>query len=72
MYEFADINVSSCLNTTIRIEGFAIVSEERMVADANGLMPSALINEADQKFLSDGLDRPVFPVHGRRRRLIAI
>ncbi len=38
-----------------RIEGFAIISEDGMVADANGTMPSALINEADQKFLSDFL-----------------
>ena len=53
-----------------------------MVADANGVMPAALINEADQKFLSDRLDRADFLVHGRhshanqppsgrRRRLIA-
>lgn len=53
-----------------------------MVADANGVMPAALINEVDQKFLSDRLDRADFLVHGRhshenqppsgrRRRLIA-
>jgi len=67
---------------SIQIEGFAIVSEDGMMADANGVMPSGLIIEADQKFLSDGLDRVDFLVHGRhshehqppsgrRRRLIA-
>jgi dihydrofolate reductase len=50
---------------SIQIEGFAIVSEDGMVADANGVMPSGLIIEADQKFLSDGLDRVDFLVHGR-------
>jgi dihydrofolate reductase len=67
---------------SIQIEGYAIVSEDGMVADENGVMPSGLIVEADQKFLSDKLDRADFLVHGRhshesqqlsgnRRRLIA-
>lgn len=53
-----------------------------MLADASGAMPSALVVEADQKFLSDSLDRVDLIVHGRnsyenqaksqqRRRLIA-
>lgn len=36
-----------------------------MLADANGRMPSALVIEADQKHLSDGLDRADVLVHGR-------
>lgn len=67
---------------TIRIEGFAIISEDGMLADASGIMPPALVIEADQKFLSDGLDRASVIIHGRnshenqphspqRRRLIA-
>ena len=67
---------------SIRVEGFAIVSEDGMVADASGVMPSALVVKADQKFLSDSLDRVDLIVHGRnshenqahspqRRRLIA-
>jgi len=36
-----------------------------MVADANGVMPSGFIVEADQKFLSDKLDDTDFLVHGR-------
>ena len=66
----------------MRVEGFAIISEDGMLADANGRMPSALVIEADQKHLSDGLDRVDVLVHGRnshenqpqsphRRRLIA-
>jgi hypothetical protein len=53
-----------------------------MLADATGTMPSTLLIAADQRFLSDGLDRASVVVHGRnshenqprspqRRRLIA-
>ena len=53
-----------------------------MLADASGSMPSTLVIEADQQFLSNGLDRASVIVHGRnshesqtrsplRRRLIA-
>jgi hypothetical protein len=66
----------------LRIEGYAIVSDDGMLADAAGIMPSSLVVEADQKFLSEGLDRADIIVHGRhshenqpqsptRRRLIA-
>ncbi|MBI1201660.1 MAG: dihydrofolate reductase [Rhodopseudomonas sp.] len=64
------------------IEGFAIVSNNGMVADESGVMPPSLIITADQEFLSQALDRAVIIVHGRnsherqansalRRRLIA-
>lgn len=67
---------------SIRVEGFAIVSEDGMLADASGVMPFALVVEADQHFLSASLDRVDLIVHGRnshenqahspqRRRLIA-
>lgn len=67
---------------TLVIEGFAIISEDGMLADASGSMPSTLVIEADQQFLSNGLDRASVIVHGRnshesqtrsplRRRLIA-
>jgi dihydrofolate reductase len=66
----------------LQVEGFAIISEDGMLADATGAMPSTLVIEADQRFLSDGLDRASVIVHGRnshenqarsprRRRLIA-
>ena len=65
----------------LRIEGYAIVSDDGMLAAADGVMPSSLKIDADQQFLSDGLDRADIIVHGRhshegqpqspqRRRLI--
>lgn len=67
---------------SLRIEGYAIVSDDGMLADAAGVMPPSLHVEADQRFLSSGLDRADIIVHGRhshenqpqsptRRRLIA-
>ena len=65
-----------------RIEGFAIVSADGMIAEAAGVMPDALKVDADQQFFSRELDRVDVVVHGRnsqegqansalRRRLIA-
>jgi dihydrofolate reductase len=48
-----------------RIEGYAIVSSDGMIADSNGEMPAAIRNDADQKFLQDGLDRAAVVLHGR-------
>jgi dihydrofolate reductase len=48
-----------------RIEGFAIVSTDGMIADAAGHMPQALVLEADQRFFQDSLDRAAAIVHGR-------
>ncbi|MGO9769119.1 MAG: dihydrofolate reductase [Roseiarcus sp.] len=64
-----------------RIEGFAIVSADGMIADCNGHMPDALHNEADKKWFGRELDHVDVVVHGRnshedqpnsrrRRRLI--
>src|ERR1700674_60231 len=63
------------------IEGYAIVSADGMIADADGVMPDALKVEADQQFFTAALDRADILVHGRnsqeshpssakRRRLI--
>jgi hypothetical protein len=65
-----------------RIEGFVIASADGMIADAAGVMPDTLHNDADQQLFSRGLDRVDVVVHGRnshegqpnsplRRRLIA-
>ena len=51
---------------TIRIEGYAIVSADGMLADAGGVMPPQLVNEADQRFFQRGLDAAAAVVHGRR------
>lgn len=64
-----------------RVEGYAIVSEDGMLANAAGVMPDALKFEADQRFFEKGLDGVDVVVHGRhsheqqphshlRRRLI--
>jgi dihydrofolate reductase len=68
-------------NRTGRIEGYAIVSEDGMLADAARIMPESLQFEADQRFFEHGLDAVDVVVHGRhsqerqqrshlRRRLI--
>jgi dihydrofolate reductase len=64
-----------------RIEGYAIVSQDGMLANAAGIMPEELKLEADQRFFEHGLDGVEAVVHGRhsqeqqprthlRRRLI--
>ncbi len=64
-----------------RIEAYAIVSTDGMLANSAGIMPEALKLDADQKFFAQGLDGVEAVVHGRhsheqqphshlRRRLI--
>jgi dihydrofolate reductase len=48
-----------------RIEGFVIVSSDGMIADAKGVMPESIRNDADQKFFQAALDRVAVVVHGR-------
>src|SRR5712691_2227842 len=48
-----------------RIEGYAIISADGMIADASGDQPKALIVKADQRFFRDGLDRADAVAHGR-------
>jgi dihydrofolate reductase len=66
---------------SLRVEGYAIVSEDGMLANAAGIMPEELKFEADQRFFERGLDAVDVVVHGRnsheqqprshlRRRLI--
>jgi dihydrofolate reductase len=49
----------------LRIEGYVIVSADGMIADANGVMPDSIRNDADQHFFQDGLDHAAALVHGR-------
>lgn len=49
----------------LRITGFAIVSADGMIADAAGTMPAGIVNAADQRYFSDGLDSADIVVHGR-------
>jgi dihydrofolate reductase len=48
-----------------RIEGFAIVSADGMIADAAGHMPASIKNDADQAFFQGSLDRAAALLHGR-------
>lgn len=47
------------------IEGYAIVSTDGMLANAEGVMPDALKIKADQQFFARGLDGVDAVVHGR-------
>jgi dihydrofolate reductase len=48
-----------------RIEGYAIISADGMIADANGAQPPELIVKADQRFFRRGLARADAVAHGR-------
>jgi dihydrofolate reductase len=48
-----------------RIEGYAIVSREGMIAEADGSFPKAIEIAADKKFFKDALDRSGAVVAGR-------
>lgn len=48
-----------------RIEGYAIVSSDGMIADRAGVMPPALIVPADQVFFERALDKVDIVLHGR-------
>jgi dihydrofolate reductase len=48
-----------------RIESYAIVSENGMLANAAGVMPDSLKFAADQRFFEFALDRVDVVVHGR-------
>ena len=48
-----------------RIEGYAIVSADGMIADPNGVMPDSLRYDADQRFLQSSLDHATVVIHGR-------
>jgi dihydrofolate reductase len=49
----------------LRIEGYAIVSVDGMIADRDRQMPDGLKIDADVRFFNDGLDRAAVIVHGR-------
>jgi dihydrofolate reductase len=56
------------MSARYRIEGYAIVSADGMIADSGGHMPDALNNAADKKEFGRGLDHVDVVVHGRNSR----
>jgi dihydrofolate reductase len=48
-----------------RVGGYAIVSEDGMIANADGIMPESLKFEADKRFFEKGLNGVDVSVHGR-------
>jgi dihydrofolate reductase len=48
-----------------RVEGYVIVSSDGMIADANGVMPQSIRNDADQKVFQDALDGVAVVLHGQ-------
>jgi dihydrofolate reductase len=54
------------MSARYRIEGYAIVSSDGMIADESSTFPDALKSEADQRFCEHEFDRFDVVVHGRR------
>jgi hypothetical protein len=53
------------MSARCRIEGYAIVSQDGMLATAARVMPDTLLFDADQRFFEAGLDGVDVVVHGR-------
>ncbi len=53
-----------------RIEGYAIVSSDGMIADATGVMPVALQLDADKVFFEAALEHVTAVIHGRHSQEI--
>ena len=51
---------------TLRIEGYAVVSDDDRIADADGDMPDSLKNDAEWEFFQAGLSAADVSVLGRR------
>jgi hypothetical protein len=48
-----------------RVQGYAIISEDGMLATVERIMPPSLMFDADQRFFEQGLDGVDVVVHGR-------
>jgi dihydrofolate reductase len=57
---------SLLMSARCRVEGYAIVSADGMIADADAVMPDVLKSKADQEFFERELDRVDVVIHGRR------
>ena len=63
--EAGDMGLQVALPASVRVEGYAVVSEDGMLADANGIMPDVLKIEADQRFFERRVDGVDILIHGR-------
>ena len=61
----SEMSVPGTLFQSLRIEGYAIVSVDGMIADRKGRMPNALRIDADQRFFAASLDVASAVAHGR-------
>src|ERR1700731_3595996 len=61
----SEMSVPGTLFQSLRIEGYAIVSVDGMIADRKGRMPDALRIDADQRFFAASLDLASAVAHGR-------
>ena len=55
------------MSQRIRVEGYAVVSADGMLADRDRKMPDSLKIDADAQFFTAGLERAALVVHGRNR-----
>jgi len=53
-----------------RIEGFAIASDDGMIADRTGVMPLALQRDADKLYFEEALEHVEAVIHGRHSQEI--
>ena len=58
-------NKKQRMRRRVRIEGYAIVSADGMIADRDRQMPQDLKIDADVRFFNQGLDSAAVVVHGR-------
>lgn len=54
------------MSDSLRVEGYAIVSANGMIADCDCVMPNTLKFQADQEFLDAALDSAALLIHGRK------
>jgi hypothetical protein len=54
------------MSSAFRFVGYAIASVDGMIADADGVMPDSLKNDADHRYLDHELDHVQALIHGRR------
>jgi hypothetical protein len=65
LLDAGDLNRTGRIVARVEIHGYAIVSDDDRIADANGRMPDVLRNEADWAYFQAELDKSAVMVLGR-------